>query len=193
MTEPVYLLSETGGFRQGEILTNLTEFRLDIDSVPGALRGEPPQVLPIRHPFAVVMTQDCDLEWDFRSRDTGKSPAKRMPNLLFCEVDAAQSLYSSPTLQQGNWKQIQRNKHERYHFLSALPPESDAVGEGLPETTIDFKRYFSIPTDEAYLQVANGAARRAVLSSPYKEHLATRFHYFQYRVALPGDHATEEQ
>ena len=50
---------------------------------------------------------------------------------------------------------------------------------------------FTLPTEEVYRQLALSGQRRAVLRPPYLEHLSTRFHYFQFRVALPGDHESE--
>jgi len=56
-----------------------------------------------------------------------------------------------------------------------------------PELGIDFKRYFTLPTAEVYYQIQRQAARRCCLRSPYLEHLSTRFHAYQQRLALPED------
>jgi hypothetical protein len=59
----------------------------------------------------------------------------------------------------------------------------------MPELGIDFKRYFTVPTDDVYRQFALGqeigVQRRAVLRPPFREDLAQRFYFFQARVALP--------
>lgn len=63
---------------------------------------------------------------------------------------------------------------------------------GLPELGIDFKKIFTIPTDEIYQRIALGQVkRRAVLVSPYLEHLSSRFAYFLSRIALPQEHLSE--
>ena len=54
-----------------------------------------------------------------------------------------------------------------------------AIGEGMPELGIDFKRYFTIPTDEVYFRIRAEAQRRSRLRSPYLEHLSNRFYSFQ--------------
>jgi hypothetical protein len=86
------------------------------------------------------------------------------------------------------WSKVKTNKDERYQFLEKVPSESDALGKGLPELGIDFKRYFCLPTDEAYYRLETDAMRRCRLRSPYLEHFSTRFSYFLSRVALPNDH-----
>jgi hypothetical protein len=86
---------------------------------------------------------------------------------------------------------VKINKHERYHFLQLVEPSCDAQGTGLVELGIDFKRYFTLPTEEVYKRVEIGSAkRRCVLESPYLEHFSTRFAYYLSRVALPQDHAS---
>jgi hypothetical protein len=68
----------------------------------------------------------------------------------------------------------------------------DRLQEGLPELAIDFKRYFTVPTDEVYRRIELGEARRrCLLISPYLEHLSSRYAYFLSRIALPVDHASE--
>jgi len=191
---PIYRPSNADeSLRQGEIITDLIQYRIDPETLRDTLSGTGETgVQPIQQPFAVVMTQDCDVIHDYGFRQTGKGPGKRLPNLLFCEMANAQTLFGSDSMSEREWQQVVRNKNERYQFLERVPGEADAATEGLPELTIDFKRYFTLPTDEVYLQLDAGAARRrSVIKSPYLEQLATRFHYFQYRVALPSDHASE--
>ena len=90
------------------------------------------------------------------------------------------------------WQRIRINKDERYHFLQIIPPEEDAFLQGIPELGIDFKRYFTLRTDDVYVALtSNTAQRRSRLISPYLEHLSTRFAYYQFRVALPSDHESE--
>ncbi|HEY8505607.1 MAG TPA: hypothetical protein VIL46_13565, partial [Gemmataceae bacterium] len=161
---------------------------------PSAIRAIPPTLRETIHPFAVVLTQDCDLEQDFRVRFPEAKPSdKLIPGVLFCEVATAEELFG--IIRQTNkklWDRIKISKDERYHFLQKVDPSSDLLNEGLPELAIDFKRYFTIPTDEVYRRIEVGEAkRRCVLVSPYLEHLSSRFAYFLSRVALPEDHFSE--
>ncbi len=88
------------------------------------------------------------------------------------------------------WDRVKKNKDERYHFLEKVPAECDLRGEGIPELTVDFKRYFTLPVEEVYYQLTSGC-RRCVLCPQYLEHLSSRFSYFIGRVALPHDHVSE--
>jgi hypothetical protein len=145
------------------------------------------------HPFAVILTQDCDLEQDFNVRQKQGVSDKLLPSILFCEVATAEELFGRvKSLGSKAWERIRINKDERYHFLQKVEPVDDVQGEGLPELGIDFKRYFTIPTEEIYWRVQQGKVkRRCVLQSPYLEHLSSRFAYFLSRVALPEDHVSE--
>jgi hypothetical protein len=176
--------------RQGEFLTDVwRQFQLDVAAIgTGATT-----ISPVRHRFVVVMTQDCDLDQDFRVRSEGKVNDKLLPGILFCEVATAQEVFGR--IRQTNpklWERIKINKDERFHFLQKVEPACDRLHEGLPELAIDFKRCFTLPTEEIYKRIEIGEARRrCVLVSPYLEHLSSRFAYFLSRVALPEDHFSE--
>ena len=62
--------------------------------------------------------------------------------------------------------------------IDATPAERDRI-------VADFKRVFSIPTDELYLRLNQGVRRRSLLGSPFLQHLSSRFGYYCLRVALP--------
>lgn len=182
-----------GSLRQGEILSNLKQFKLNLES----LGSDKPLTEPIIHPFAIVMTQDCDCEQDFKPRKDGITSNATIPSILFCEVVAAEQLRNRDKgnktidINSSVWKQVRINKNERYHFLEAIPDTNDSSSEGLPELALDFKRYFTIPTDEVYYRLEIGETiRRSRLISPYLEHLTSRFYYFQSRIALPEDHTS---
>jgi hypothetical protein len=188
-----YAPSADGALRQGEILTNLRQFKLNIES----LRAGKPLAEPIIHPFAIIMTQDCDCEQDFKPRKNGMISNATIPSVLFCEVVAAEDLRhrdkgsEKVEINSTVWGQVKINKNERYHFLESIPKSEDILSEGLPELTLDFKRYFTIPTEEIYYRIEIGEVkRRCRLVSPYLEHLTSRFNYFQSRIALPEDHTS---
>ena len=197
----VFLPSPAEGvFRQGEILSDVIQVHLRPDSLgPDAGDVELEEKV---HPYALILTQDCDLDWDFKTRsaavgeeepDTGKRAkeankrqAKLVPNVLLCELTTAAIL--RPFLAGTDiLRRIRNNLDERYQCLLAVRPEDDRAGEGLPELVADFKRVFSIPTDELYLRITLGMRRRARLQSPYLQHLSSRFGYYCLRVALPNE------
>lgn len=178
-----------GAMRQGEILSGIVQAKI---TVGAALAGDEVPIDKVLHPYVMVASQDCDLDLDFKARQGTVKPDKKIPNVLFCEVESAEKLKGD--LQRADlWERIKINKDERYHFLQRAAPTQDALGEGLPELGIDFKRYFTIPMEELYLQLRSHAKRRCRLLSPYLEHLATRFCYYQCRVALPAEHESEPQ
>lgn len=190
--EPIYSRSHgdaNSPLRHGEIVSNLIQIHLDI----ACLGGSEPLVNPRVHPFALVLSQDCDLEQDFKARRGDAKPDKMLPGVLFCEVFTAQYVRTigPDVITSKIWDLIKINKNERYQFLQCVEASDDRSDEGLQELCIDFKRYFTIPTDEVYRRIElNEAKRRCFLVSPYLEHLSSRFAHFLCRVSLPHDHAS---
>jgi len=184
---PIYKTSVAGDrIRQGEILSNVLQVHLSLETLTAA---EPVADFK-KHPFAIVLTQDCDLEQDFERRQENEEPT--LPNVLFCEVVTEDELKDAIP---GSdiWKRVRANKDERYQYLRAVKAEQDARGEGTPALGIDFKRLFTVPTEEVYARIATGEmARRCRLLSPYPEHLSHRFCSFHMRVALPAEHLVKE-
>jgi hypothetical protein len=178
--------------RQGEILTNVNLIQIK----PATLGTSEIEFLPLIHPIAFILTQDCDLEQDFHVRHPVIRPSdKLLPTVLLCQVFTAVELrgdVKKTGINSAMWNRISLNKDERYHFLQRIEQGADRLNEGLPELAIDFKKYFTIPTDELYRRIEIGEAqRRCVLISPYMEHLCDRYAAFLSRIALPLDHVSE--
>ena len=167
-----------------EILSNVVQRRQSVQT----LREPEPELETISHPYCIVVSQDCDLDQDFRNRQNGGTAISALPNVLLCEVSSSAELKGAVPAGRDIWKRIIQNKDERYQYLRAVPAAQDAAGLGLPDLGIDFRRYFTVPSDELYEQFTLGAQRRARLVSPYKEHFMTRFGHFVARVGLPSDH-----
>jgi len=184
-TFAAYTASESGALRQGELITGLAVYVRKREGF-----------VEVRHPFAIVISQDCDLDWDYQKirsdppGDTTGTGTKEVPHVLFAEAVTAKDAKATVRTSEF-WKRVKQNKDERYQFLQSVTPEQDAEAEGLPELVLDFKRYFTIPTAVVYQQINKSAKRRSRLVSPYLEHLCLRFSYFQIRVALPLDHQSE--
>lgn len=173
--------------RQGEIISDLRKPLVK----PGSWADNPIVDLEIQ-PYAMLITQDCDLEQDHRARQAGTRNDKVLPCLLFCEVFSAEELFSRLERNSKIWNRIKINKDERYHYVQKCEETEDALGKGLPELGIDFKRYFTLNTEEVYQQTEDGVARRRCkLTSPYLEHLSSRFAHYLSRVALPTDHHSD--
>ena len=163
---PTYARSSAGrAIQQCELFSNVVEVRLSYESI-AAEDGEL-EIDQRLHPLAVVLSQGCDLDWDFRAR-TATDPVEQqrlankiMPNILFCELWYAADLRGQQKIQSDLWRRILNNADERYHILPACPAELDAAGTGLPQLAIDFKRVFTIPTEELYHRIGRGVQRRS--------------------------------
>lgn len=190
--------STPSALRQGELITDLAIYRVKPEHVGNDL----PEFEIENQPIVLILTQDCDLDWDFRGRfsQSGVSETvpistadKLIPCVLFCEVVTAHELFGKvKALGSKVWDRIKQNNDIRYHFLQRPGPDCDAVGEGLGELAIDFKRYSTVRTDELYRRVTLGTTRRrCILRTPYLENLCHRFAHFLSRVALPEPHFSE--
>lgn len=182
----------TGPLRQGEIVSNLVQIAIVLESIG----SNEIAVNNVVHPFAIVVSQDCDLEWDWDWRKSKGEregiAAKLMSSVLFCEVETAVDARNSPGINSNAWNLIRTNRDIRYQFLQKVEPDYDLLSKGLPEMVVDFKRYFAIPVNEVYARFEMGELqRRCCFRAPYLQHLATRFYYYQYRVALPSPHYSE--
>lgn len=170
-----------GELRQSEIITDLVQFTYD----PAA--GE---AIETRHPYAIVLSQDCDLLRDYEARPKGR-PRVLNGALLF-ELEPVET--ARPKLAGSDiFKRIKRHGEDRYHLLEAVPTNLDLLGQGLPQLIIDFRRCYTMPPDEIYRQCAlagaGGSKRRCRLEMPYREHLQSRLAFYLQRVALPDERA----
>ena len=107
----IYLPAVTGSLRQGEILSHLTQIKLDVSS----LGHDMPVVVRVEHPYAIVITQDCDLDWDFRAREGDGKEEKLVPSVLLCQMMTAAELRGSEGMNSSRWSNVKINKNERYH------------------------------------------------------------------------------
>jgi hypothetical protein len=176
---PIYACTELDReLRQAEIISGLKQHSYDSST---------DELVDTLHPYSIIISQDCDLLWDYEARRNGKPPI--LNGVLICEIWAADK--KGALLAGGDvWRRVKHNKDERYHFLEAAPAEQDAIKQGVPELVVDFKRYFTLPPDEIFrqLQGENPAARRCRLLAPYKDHLQSRVSFYLQRVMLPRDH-----
>ena len=178
----------TGAFRQGEIVSNLIQARIRLETI-GA---EELVVDEIEHEYAVVVSQDCDLDWDWDARKSVDKPAKLLSSVLFCEAKPADELAHQHEYGRKERNILRQNRDERYQFLQMVEPDLDLLERGVPELVVDFKRYFCLPVDEVYARLKiEELKRRCLFNDPYLQHLISRFCYFQSRVALPEQHFSE--
>lgn len=181
--------------RQGEILTNVVELQVRLESIASVNSDSVYQANPIQHSFAIIVSQDCDLEQDFNYRYGNRgNDRNELPSVLLCQAEDIEdfinsekyrTLFTSKTFK-GNFK---NNNEFRYHFVQEIPAALSAVDKRVPELGIDFKRYFSMPTAEVYHRINLDHTRRcSVLESPYRDHFSQRFYNFNNRIALPEEY-----
>lgn len=144
----------------------------------------------IDYNYAVMLTQECDLERDFYSHQGDpEKHDKFLPSLLLAPAYLAQSLRNGEHLadiglkmqhiNSDRWRVVKRNGNKRYHYLTK---DTDF---GVPALVIDFKHYFTIPRDNLYRQLVNAEHYVASLDVPFREHLSSRFTHYLSRIGLP--------
>jgi hypothetical protein len=164
--------------RQSEILSDIT--RLYYNPVDGSLTET-------IFKYVIVMSQDCDLLWDFEKFTGGRS--SDFNEVLLVEALVA-SEYKVHLNDSGIWKRLDQNRDDRYHYLEPVPKALDLESIGLPALVVDFKRVFSLPPRDIERQISadTSCKRRCKLKDLYKEHLQSRFAFYFQRVALPRPH-----
>ncbi len=84
----IYRPSDTSGaLRQGEILSGVYQYRRSLLS----LKSRTHELEEILHPYALVMSPDCDLEQDFAER-TGQSKKEGQSDKLIPDVLLLQAI-----------------------------------------------------------------------------------------------------
>lgn len=179
----VFAPSVDGALRQGEIISDFTQPHVDIER----LRAGTVELVPVTHPYVIVLSQECDLGQDFSRRRSG-DVEHLLESILFCAADPADDNFRQGIgVNSTEWKKLRENREPRFHFLRSVEHGDDLAGTGLPELVVDFKQYFALPTPEAYYWLES-SVRRCRLESPYLEHLGNRFGAYMSRVGLPVDH-----
>lgn len=182
-----YLKSEKSRLCQGDILSDV--------SFPEQLiaRGGEISVTQRILPYAIVLSQDCDLEQDFSNRKAeAGNHDKYLPSIIVSPAYPAEMLrlgkhlenvkQAMQNIDSKRFKQLKQNNLYRYHYLhSSVACELPELG--VPELIIDFKHYFTIPRDVAYKDSLS--LRVASLNELFRENLSQRFYYFMNRIGLP--------
>ncbi len=196
----IYQASEKGSsLRQGEILTGVVQYNPVVDEISLELQeSQESQELsftPVLHPYAIVVTQDCDLDWDYKARGiSNSSSAKLLNSVVLCEIGTAEAIRSIDGMNRKEWELVVAHRHERFYFFEKILPQCEVKQEGLPELTADFKKVFSIHAATLYRQIELGIVkRRTVLANPYLEHFSRRYYNFHGRVGLPFQYESERE
>lgn len=109
----IYQASDKGSsLRQGEIVTGVVQYNPVIDEIPKELQEL--SFTPIIHPYSIVITQDCDLDWDYKARGTNNNPAKLLNSIVLCEIGTAESIRSTDGMNRKEWELVVAHRHERF-------------------------------------------------------------------------------
>jgi hypothetical protein len=143
--------------------------------------------------YAVVMSQDCDLEQYFKnknSRSETDSFDKYLPTILVCPAYPSERFIAGIHLagkqmfdfdgtknQPEALKRISQNdKFNRYHFLKG-------VKELFPDLVIDFKHFYTVPTDIIFNNLTQYYL--ITINELFRERLSQRFANYLSRFGLP--------
>jgi hypothetical protein len=148
------------------------------------------EISRIVFPLAIVLTQDCDLEWDPRLRsEEAKNQDKLLLSALLAPIYTAAHVYAGEHLtdlglrmatineKRSPGEYLRNNERPRYHYLD-LP-----AGIQIAPSVIDFKHYFSAHIK--YLVELRKRNRVCTLSPLFREDVTQRFSNFLARVGLP--------
>jgi len=179
-----YLASGSHALRQGEILANVFELVARVPIHQTVDVGQPIAVERVDHPLVTVVSQDCDLEWDYQARQKQVAEDKLLRHVLFCDLFTDVDIRARSNLKSDLFKRVRQNQDERYHHFAAAP--TGQTGTDLPDLYADFKVIFSLPCDFVYLLLGGGqATRKCIVPPPYLHDFAHRLYGFLGRVAIP--------
>lgn len=136
--------------------------------------------------YAVILSQDCDIEQDYNSRGKESNNDKYLRSMLVCPAyhieqfalgkqidDWPMRVFSIKELEK-----LRRNdEYKRYHYLSK---HEDYL---IPELILDFKHFFTLP--RKFLYDRKKEIYLASLSELFREELSQRFSGYLSRIGLP--------
>lgn len=172
---------------QGDILRNV-ELIENVTERDGVM-----EVSKILFPFAVVLTQDCDLEQEYNQRWRRNSKAgtddKWLLSVLVAPLYIAAQCFAGTHLHdigrkmqvinetKSPGKSVKNNTNPRYHYLEFRDDMN------LNPMLVDFKHYFAISTE--YARDVKRSNFVGTIGALYREDLSQRFASFLSRVGLP--------
>lgn len=140
----------------------------------------------INLPYAIVLTQDCDLKNDYDGRSDEVNHDKWIKTILLCPAYPADQFFLGEHIadwkmkiqNQGEADKIKKNdQQKRYHYL-----EGDG-GYSVPNLVIDFKHFYTAPRDLIYKN--RKIYYLATINELFREELSQRFANFLSRIGLP--------
>lgn len=178
---------KTSRIKQGDILSDV-EFIESVSEENGVLT-----VSKIKFPLVIVLSQDCDLTWDFDNRNNKKK--NNQDKYLFSVIVVPlynyehfingehlselgltmQKINPKPTKTEN--KTLRNNENPRYHYLefdSSIP---------IVYSVIDFKHYFTVNVQ--VLEKHKKSNFVCCVSTLFRERISQRFANYLARIGLP--------
>lgn len=145
------------------------------------------EVAIITFPYAIIVSQECDLQWDSNKRPAGFDLISALLIPLYNYEHVLDGSYlehlgtkmgtiSNKPNKTDN-KNLRQNETPRYHYLE-FPDEVEMV-----PSVADFKQYFTVSID--FLSKFKDYNYVCTISSPFKEHLVQRLANYLSRIGLP--------
>lgn len=171
---------------QGDILRDLTFFEWN------GFQYEALEEFKLKKrklPYLAILSQDCDLEWDFKNRNEVdmEDQDKFLQSVLVCPAYVAEEVRGGTHLAELKlkmkrfnsdlWGKVKINSDPRYHYLKK---DSDYQ---IPDLVVDFKHYYTIRRDVLYELYQNHYL--ASLNELFREELSHRFSFYLSRIGLP--------
>lgn len=172
---------------QGDIISDV-EFIEAAEEIDGIIT-----VAKIIFPLVIVLTQDCDLTWDFDSRQIGSSnqdkylfsiivaPLYNYEHFIngdhLSELHQKMAIIPSKMTATAN-KNLRQNETPRYHYL-----EFDSTVP-IVNSVIDFKHYFTVNVQK--LQKQKTEHYVCSVSELFRERISQRFASYLSRIGLPN-------
>ncbi len=182
--------SDSASLRQCEILADVVENRV-ILAASEPVEDESPPVQPVRYPYLIIMTNDCDLYWDHRTRlevtsdqreadeDWERNYHRISPHVVLCEAFIESEIKGLHDLNTKRLERVKKNQEERLHLLPGDPSRN------VPDLYVDFKKHLSIPTQSIYDAMASGKITRlAILEGDRHYDLIHRFYSYLSRIGV---------
>lgn len=171
--------------RQGDVIRNV-EFIERVDENDGMIR-----FTKINFPYAIVLSQDCDLQQDYSNRNEEKnSQDKIIISALIAPLYNAEHVYLGEHLSEigikcqhinkksTDGKNLKSNQKPRYHYIT-FPDNTPIV-----DMVIDFKHYFTATIPYLEKLKCDFVYNVGCL---YREDISQRFASFLSRIGLPSN------
>lgn len=139
-------------------------------------------------PYIIILTQDCDLEQDFKCRTNElKNDDKRLQSVLICPAYGWEEFIRGDHLKDYELKmekissdqkrKIRQQQVPRFHYL-----DEDKENQ-IPPLVIDFKHYYTLPVE--FLRHIYKDHYAYSLEELFREALSQRYSFYLSRIGLP--------